>query len=264
MATPKPDASSSIYRLKITLGGVDPPVWRRIEVEDCPLEILHGVIQDAMGWSNFHLYEFRIDGVAYTNPVAVDEDNRSAAEMTLAQLAKKQCLQLDYLYDFSDQWRHRVEIEAVVAPEPGVHYPRCVEGQRACPPEDCGGASRYATLLEVLKDPDHEEYDDFADFIRDDFDLEAFDPQRVNRIWAHWDFSDPNSGPVYDDQAPREDVETLRPKSKAKAEAKAEPKAEPKPAGPSRVGRNDPCPCGSGKKYKKCCMKKGKGGEYEE
>ncbi len=23
-----------------------------------------------------------------------------------------------------------------------------------------------------------------------------------------------------------------------------------------RVGRNDPCPCGSGKKYKKCCMPK--------
>jgi uncharacterized protein YchJ len=21
----------------------------------------------------------------------------------------------------------------------------------------------------------------------------------------------------------------------------------------SKVGRNDPCPCGSGKKYKKCC-----------
>ena len=23
-----------------------------------------------------------------------------------------------------------------------------------------------------------------------------------------------------------------------------------------KVGRNDPCPCGSGKKYKKCCLKK--------
>jgi preprotein translocase subunit SecA len=23
-----------------------------------------------------------------------------------------------------------------------------------------------------------------------------------------------------------------------------------------RVGRNDPCPCGSGKKYKQCCMRK--------
>jgi uncharacterized protein YecA (UPF0149 family) len=23
----------------------------------------------------------------------------------------------------------------------------------------------------------------------------------------------------------------------------------------ARVGRNDPCPCGSGKKFKKCCLK---------
>ena len=25
----------------------------------------------------------------------------------------------------------------------------------------------------------------------------------------------------------------------------------------AHVGRNDPCPCGSGKKFKKCCLKKG-------
>ncbi len=24
----------------------------------------------------------------------------------------------------------------------------------------------------------------------------------------------------------------------------------------SKIGRNDPCPCGSGKKYKKCCLMK--------
>jgi len=24
-----------------------------------------------------------------------------------------------------------------------------------------------------------------------------------------------------------------------------------------KIGRNDPCPCGSGEKYKKCCLKKG-------
>jgi uncharacterized protein YecA (UPF0149 family) len=23
-----------------------------------------------------------------------------------------------------------------------------------------------------------------------------------------------------------------------------------------KIGRNEPCPCGSGKKYKKCCMNK--------
>jgi preprotein translocase subunit SecA len=31
-------------------------------------------------------------------------------------------------------------------------------------------------------------------------------------------------------------------------------KAQPVRTGP-RVGRNDPCPCGSGKKYKQCCGK---------
>jgi len=24
----------------------------------------------------------------------------------------------------------------------------------------------------------------------------------------------------------------------------------------SKIGRNDPCPCGSGRKYKKCCLQK--------
>ncbi len=28
---------------------------------------------------------------------------------------------------------------------------------------------------------------------------------------------------------------------------------KPKPISVAKIGRNDPCPCGSGKKYKKCC-----------
>jgi uncharacterized protein YecA (UPF0149 family) len=31
---------------------------------------------------------------------------------------------------------------------------------------------------------------------------------------------------------------------------------EPLPPPTKKVGRNDPCPCGSGKKFKKCCMNK--------
>jgi preprotein translocase subunit SecA len=31
------------------------------------------------------------------------------------------------------------------------------------------------------------------------------------------------------------------------------PAGEEPPAAPRKVGRNDPCPCGSGRKYKKCC-----------
>jgi preprotein translocase subunit SecA len=40
--------------------------------------------------------------------------------------------------------------------------------------------------------------------------------------------------------------------SEAAAATEAQAKAKPKRTGP-KVGRNDPCPCGSGKKYKQCC-----------
>ena len=43
-------------------------------------------------------------------------------------------------------------------------------------------------------------------------------------------------------------------------------KAKPRPVvrrASERVGRNDPCPCGSGKKYKQCCGKPG-GSAHEE
>ena len=35
--------------------------------------------------------------------------------------------------------------------------------------------------------------------------------------------------------------------------AKGDGSEKPQPARAQKVGRNDPCPCGSGKKYKKCC-----------
>jgi len=40
--------------------------------------------------------------------------------------------------------------------------------------------------------------------------------------------------------------------SEAAAATEAQAKAKPVRTGP-KVGRNDPCPCGSGKKYKNCC-----------
>ena len=43
-------------------------------------------------------------------------------------------------------------------------------------------------------------------------------------------------------------------RSDDKATSKIQPKVHQKPK--KNVGRNDPCPCGSGKKYKKCCLNK--------
>ena len=43
----------------------------------------------------------------------------------------------------------------------------------------------------------------------------------------------------------------------AGAAPRAASRVEPRAADGQKVGRNDPCPCGSGKKYKKCCLLKG-------
>ena len=42
------------------------------------------------------------------------------------------------------------------------------------------------------------------------------------------------------------------------AATKSEVKKQPVRNAAKKVGPNDPCPCGSGKKYKKCCMQKDK------
>ncbi len=41
---------------------------------------------------------------------------------------------------------------------------------------------------------------------------------------------------------------------KAMEQSNPSPKAAPKKKGNTKVGRNAPCPCGSGKKYKRCCL----------
>ena len=70
MATPESASPSLVYRVKITLDDFRPPIWRCVEVEDCALDLLHDVIQDAMGWHNYHLYEFRIaDRLTPPNPI---------------------------------------------------------------------------------------------------------------------------------------------------------------------------------------------------
>jgi preprotein translocase subunit SecA len=49
-------------------------------------------------------------------------------------------------------------------------------------------------------------------------------------------------------ETPQAPSESLSGGEQPRAQAKT-----PAAASHPRVGRNDPCPCGSGKKYKKCC-----------
>jgi len=51
-----------------------------------------------------------------------------------------------------------------------------------CPPEDCGGVWGYANFLEAIGDPNHQEHEEFLEWIGGEFDPEEFDLDLVNEI----------------------------------------------------------------------------------
>ena len=175
-------SKTSVYRIKVTLRHVAPPVWRRIEVPaDIRLGKLHNVLQAVMGWTDSHMHAFRLGmeqyGTLSREFPDMFKNERTVPLDQIVAVGKK----LIYEYDFGDGWEHEMKIEKVLAAEAGKRYPTCLDGKRACPPDDCGGPWGYARLLEVLRDPKHEEHEEMAEWIGEDFDPEAFDLDAVNR-----------------------------------------------------------------------------------
>jgi len=181
--------ADAVYRIRITLSEVVPPVWRVFAVKgSTTLDELHGVIQAVIGWSDCHLHEFIIDGNHYTacsgqddldlgDVVAEDEKG-----VRLDRLIRRRGASFEYMYDYGDGWFHVLVVEEIGSPEPGVVYPVCLGGERACPPEDCGGPWGYAELLEILGDPDHGEHVGMREWIGGEFDPERFDLDEVNGL----------------------------------------------------------------------------------
>lgn len=60
--------SDLLFQFRITLLDIEPPIWRRIQLQDCTLGELHEHIQGAMGWRNCHLHQFIVEGEQYGPP----------------------------------------------------------------------------------------------------------------------------------------------------------------------------------------------------
>ncbi len=177
-----PDASP-VYQLKVTLQHTKPPIWRRIQVRaSTTLPRLHDTIQVAMGWTDSHLHQFSIDGVAYGLPDPDFADAmRSEQRIKLERVVTTEKDRFVYEYDFGDSWTHILLLEKILPPDPEVHYPRCPAGKRACPPEDVGGVWGYAKFLEAVGKSDHPEHDDMLEWCGGEFDPEAFSLDEVNQ-----------------------------------------------------------------------------------
>ena len=173
-----------IYQVKVTLDGIRPPIWRRILVtSDTTLSKLHRILQVVMGWADYHLHQFIINGTYYGihDPdlmFDLKDEEKMKLDMVVLQKQKK----FIYEYDFGDSWYHNILIEKILPPDTKKHYPVCIKGKRACPPEDCGGEGGYYYFLEAIQDPDHPEHEEMLEWEGGIFDPEAFDIDEVNRI----------------------------------------------------------------------------------
>ncbi|HLN26930.1 MAG TPA: plasmid pRiA4b ORF-3 family protein [Gemmataceae bacterium] len=177
----------SVFQIKVTLCGIDPLIWRRLQTKDCTLEELHSLIQITMGWEFEHLYSFDIGGVEYTDAEAPSGDeagDASAVRLSDVLPVENRRPRFIYVYDFGDDWTHQLIVEERFPPHEGAPYPICLAGQRACPPEDCGGPWGYGDMLEVIQDKDHDRYDEIREWLGEEFDPEAFDINKVNRELA--------------------------------------------------------------------------------
>jgi hypothetical protein len=176
-----------IYQLKIWLGEIEPRIWRKFEVpSNTRLDKLNEIIQGVMGWTNSHLHEFSADGVRYGAHYPDGNDYNDGmldeSKARLTDLVSRPKERFRYEYDFGDGWGHIVKLLEIREPQENVKYPVCLEGERACPPEDCGGPWRYPELLEILKDPDHEEHEELLEWVGDEFDPEAFDIEALIKL----------------------------------------------------------------------------------
>jgi hypothetical protein len=168
------------FQLKITLSDIKPPIWRRILVApEIKLDKLHEVLQIIMGWTNSHLHQFETPDGYFANPSFGLEETQSSTKATLVSVLHGPKSHIRYEYDMGDSWDHQIVLEKVVeADQPFLAL--CLDGKRACPPEDCGGFPGYENLLEILKNPKHPEHEEMSEWVDSEFDSEAFDLEDVN------------------------------------------------------------------------------------
>ncbi len=174
------------YHLHVALEGIEPPIWRQVSVPgQISLFGLHECLQVVMGWQNYHLHQFLMGETIYTEPndeweIAVKDDRRARLQRVAPPVGGT----FVYEYDFGDSWRHRITVEAVVPQDDWTRIPWCLNGKRACPPEDCGGAGGYTRLLEALGNRRHPDHRQLREWVGPHYDPEVFSLQAVNSALA--------------------------------------------------------------------------------
>jgi len=180
---------NKIFLFHISIEETEPLIWRRFLVPgNVTLAKLHRIIQEVMGWTNSHLHEFTIGNASYadTSPeLEPPKGLRNEKRMHLYRASPPAGGSFLYEYDFGDGWVHRVVVEKILdSHERFSGKPVCLEGECACPPEDCGGPFGYREMLDIIKNEHHPEYEDTMEWLGGGFDPNWFDTEETNQVLA--------------------------------------------------------------------------------
>ena len=172
-----------VYALRLTVASLQPRIWRRLLVRETMwLSRLHEAIQVLFGWYDYQSHVFFVGAKRYGNPMNHDgvviEDDRDA---TLADVRLPEHDRAAYDYLFAEGWHVDIRLEKTVAAEKGAAYPRCVAGERAGPPEDCGGIEAYKDMLYCLKHPETDLGREWREWLEPGHDPEKCNLGAINK-----------------------------------------------------------------------------------
>ena len=161
-------SNERIARLHIKLDHIEPVIWRRVEVPiTTSLKGLHDVIQAVMLFKDYHLFEFNAGGKRYAVPDPewdFGADTYAARNVRIGALVDRGITTFNYTYDFGDDWRHSITVEAVTDADPAVEYPRFLDGDRRATPEDVGGLPGFEDFLIAMSKPRHAQHRKVVDW----------------------------------------------------------------------------------------------------
>jgi hypothetical protein len=179
----KKSPRGKVYTLRLTVASIQPRIWRRLLVRETMwLSRLHESIQVLFGWYDYQSHVFFVGEKRYGSPMEQDgvviEDDR---DVTLADVHLSEHDGLAYDYLFAEGWHVDIRMEKTAAFAKGAGFPRCVAGERAGPPEDCGGIEAYKDMLYCLKHPETDLGCEWREWLGPGYDPEKCDLGAINK-----------------------------------------------------------------------------------
>lgn len=263
--------------LKIILDNTHPPVWRRVIVpEKITFADLHEIIQILFGWDAYHLHDFQIP----SRRISIDmeesffgsshyTENKTLLEQFVPEIGR-----IRYTYDFGDQWTHTIMYEKRdesytkrhasflkakgdnFAEDSGGLWSHCEFGENRVPFDEITVSQRLESLIFPVRDnvsdtpPDLSE-EDFEELLNKDLTEEEIQAVADDFLKYLHDFL--KKYPLDDPDTPDRDMDDDDFDDEFPWNFLSGSQTMPIMRRVQKIGRNEPCPCGSGKKYKKCC-----------